>query len=197
MIKPKFTYANIVATLALFFAMTGGALAAHHYLITSTKQISPKVVKALKGKTGPRGLQGPQGPIGKEATNALNSLALGGIPASGYTRSDCSSTTGQIKGFAQVPASASFPSTFTKLALAYNCSGQPVEAKRTAEGEYEIKFVNNPAAIIVGSAEAGTGGFPKVDLVSFLQEGGGDWKVAVYNAGSKTLLDDQFQVIVP
>ena len=40
-------YANIVATLALFFAMTGGALAAKHYLINSTKQINPKVLKKL------------------------------------------------------------------------------------------------------------------------------------------------------
>ncbi|MGH2880242.1 MAG: hypothetical protein ACRDK4_11630 [Solirubrobacteraceae bacterium] len=63
MIKPKLSYANVTATLALFFAMTGGALAAHHYLITSTKQISPKVVKALKGKTGPAG---PQGIPGKD-----------------------------------------------------------------------------------------------------------------------------------
>jgi hypothetical protein len=66
MIKPKLSYANIAATLALFFAMTGGALAAHHYLITSTKQISPKVISALKGKTGKTGPAGPQGLPGKE-----------------------------------------------------------------------------------------------------------------------------------
>jgi hypothetical protein len=66
MIKPKLSYANVAATLALFFAMTGGALAAHHYLITSTKQISPKVVKALKGKTGKAGPTGPQGIAGKD-----------------------------------------------------------------------------------------------------------------------------------
>lgn len=66
MIKPKLSYANVAATLALFFTMTGGALAAHHYLITSTKQISPKVIKALKGKTGPVGPQGKEGTAGKE-----------------------------------------------------------------------------------------------------------------------------------
>ena len=42
------TYANVVATLALIFAMTGSAVAATHYLITSTKQISPKALKELK-----------------------------------------------------------------------------------------------------------------------------------------------------
>jgi hypothetical protein len=62
--------ATAIATLALVFAMTGGAYAAKHYLITSTKQISPKVLKALKGSAGANGangaagLQGPVGPAG-------------------------------------------------------------------------------------------------------------------------------------
>jgi hypothetical protein len=40
-------YANVVATLALVFAMSGGALAAKHYLVTKTNQISPKVLKSF------------------------------------------------------------------------------------------------------------------------------------------------------
>src|SRR5207253_9052261 len=70
--RTHLTYANVTATLALFFAMSGGALAAKHYLINSTKQISPKVLKALKGNTGKpgapgkEGLQGNEGPQGKE-----------------------------------------------------------------------------------------------------------------------------------
>ena len=65
--RSRFTYANIVATLALVFAMSGGAYAASRYLITSTKQISPKVLKSLKGADGAKGtagLQGPTGPAG-------------------------------------------------------------------------------------------------------------------------------------
>ncbi len=60
-IRKRFTYTNVIATLALVFAMSGGAYAAHRYLITSTKQISPKVLKALQGKRGPVGLPGPAG----------------------------------------------------------------------------------------------------------------------------------------
>jgi hypothetical protein len=65
--------ATAIATLALVFAMTGGAYAAGKYLITSTKQISPKVLKALKGANGKNGAaglagapgaQGPQGVAG-------------------------------------------------------------------------------------------------------------------------------------
>src|SRR2546421_471918 len=62
--RTNLTYANVTATLALVFAMSGGALAAHHYLINSTKQISPKVLKALKGRTGKTGPAGPAGLAG-------------------------------------------------------------------------------------------------------------------------------------
>jgi Collagen triple helix repeat (20 copies) len=56
--------ATAIATLALVFAMTGGAYAASKVLITSTKQISPKVLKSLKGKAGANGAQGPAGVAG-------------------------------------------------------------------------------------------------------------------------------------
>ena len=55
---------TVIATLALIFAMTGGAYAANKFLITSTKQISPKVLKALKGASGKNGAAGPAGPAG-------------------------------------------------------------------------------------------------------------------------------------
>ena len=65
--------ATVIAGLALVFAMTGGAYAAKKYLITSTKQISPSVLKQLQGKAGAagapgaagaQGAQGPAGPAG-------------------------------------------------------------------------------------------------------------------------------------
>ncbi|HEV3072734.1 MAG TPA: hypothetical protein VGY76_15050 [Solirubrobacteraceae bacterium] len=71
--RNRLTYANVTATLALVFAMSGGAYAANKFLITSTKQISPKVLKALKsapgkngapGTAGAAGVQGPTGPAG-------------------------------------------------------------------------------------------------------------------------------------
>jgi hypothetical protein len=63
-LRKHLSYANVVATLALLFAMSGGALAASHYLINSTKQINPKVLRKLAGKTGKTGPPGPQGPQG-------------------------------------------------------------------------------------------------------------------------------------
>ena len=55
------TYANVVATLALVFALSGSAMAAKHYLITSVKQIQPGVLKKLHGANGANGARGPAG----------------------------------------------------------------------------------------------------------------------------------------
>jgi hypothetical protein len=42
-LKRRLTYANVAMTVAVVFAMSGGAFAAGKYVITSIKQISPKV----------------------------------------------------------------------------------------------------------------------------------------------------------
>jgi hypothetical protein len=63
-IRRRVTFANVALTVALVFAMSGGAFAAGKFLITSTKQISPKVLKSLQGKAGPAGANGAQGTAG-------------------------------------------------------------------------------------------------------------------------------------
>lgn len=61
---------TVIAVFALVFAMSGGAYAAKKFLITSKGQISPKVLKSLKGPAGAKGAngapgtQGPAGPAG-------------------------------------------------------------------------------------------------------------------------------------
>jgi hypothetical protein len=55
---------TVIASFALFFALGGTAIAAQHYLITSTSQIKPSVLAKLKGNTGATGVQGPAGPAG-------------------------------------------------------------------------------------------------------------------------------------
>jgi hypothetical protein len=79
-------YAEVVATLALLFSVTTGAIAAGHYLITSTKQISPKVLAKLKGRrgpTGPRGRKGLHGPLGPTGPKGSPGAGLDGTPFSG------------------------------------------------------------------------------------------------------------------
>ncbi len=70
--------AMIVALAALLIAMTGSAIAARHYLITSTKQISPKVLKSLHGAKGSAGKAGAAGGTG--AAGATGPTGPGGPP---------------------------------------------------------------------------------------------------------------------
>ncbi len=71
--------AMIVALAALLFAVTGSAIAAKHYLITSKRQIAPKVLKSLKGKRGKTGVAGPAGAVGAAgATGAAGAAGAAG-----------------------------------------------------------------------------------------------------------------------
>jgi hypothetical protein len=114
--------ATAIATLALVFAMTGGAYAAKHYLITSTKQISPKVLKALKGKpgpAGPAGLAGAAGGVGlvgapgKEGAAGKGTQGIEGKPGESVTNTkvEKSSTTCANQGGAEFKVGAGTPTT--------------------------------------------------------------------------------------
>jgi hypothetical protein len=71
-LRRHLNYANVVATLALLFAMSGGALAAKHYLINSTQQINPKVLRRLRGHAGSTGRSGAPGAVGAQGIAGVN-----------------------------------------------------------------------------------------------------------------------------
>jgi hypothetical protein len=87
LLRRHLSYANVAATLALLFAMSGSAMAAKHYLLSSTKQISPALLKKLrgargatgapgaKGAPGATGATGHEGKAGNEGASASASLA--------------------------------------------------------------------------------------------------------------------------
>jgi hypothetical protein len=95
---PRPTYANVVATLALFFALSGTALAGAHVLITGADvkdrsltgadlaDHSVGVVKLTRGTAAHlRGVRGPVGPAGPAGASgqAGNDGAPGAAGASG------------------------------------------------------------------------------------------------------------------
>jgi hypothetical protein len=68
------------AAVAALLVAAGGAAAAGHFVITSTSQIKPSVIHALRGNQGPRGLRGLEGAPG--ATGARGSQGAQGPPGS-------------------------------------------------------------------------------------------------------------------
>ena len=132
------SFANVVATLALVFAMSGGAYAAKHYLITSTKQIKPSVLAALHGKQGPsggpgaagapgaKGDRGPQGPQGTYPTVLPSGQSESGVWGGGYTTQGASEPYREPASFA-IPLAAPIAvghAIYVAGASAPHCSGR-------------------------------------------------------------------------
>jgi hypothetical protein len=97
--------AMIVACLALFAASTGTSIAARHYLITSTKQIKPSVIKKLHGAKGAKGAKGAAGAAGvagaagaKGAAGATHVVTRGasGAVSYYYSYATASCATGEV-----------------------------------------------------------------------------------------------------
>jgi hypothetical protein len=92
LLRRRLSYANVVSTLALLLVVGGGtAWAAHRYLITSTSQIKPGVLAALRGAHGKRGINGAAGATGASgvpgAIGATGGTGVQGVPgtAKAYT----------------------------------------------------------------------------------------------------------------
>src|SRR5262249_39727182 len=95
------SYANVAATLALFLAMGGGALAANHYLINSTKQINPRALRLLRGARGATGARGPMGAQGlpgpRGATGAQGPRGAAGSPGEAGSSSSATLATAYVQ----------------------------------------------------------------------------------------------------
>lgn len=68
--------ATAISLVALFFSLGGVGLAASKYIITSTHQIKPSVLKKLEGK-GPAGTPGAPGAVG--ATGAAGVFSASNV----------------------------------------------------------------------------------------------------------------------
>ncbi|HWX88374.1 MAG TPA: collagen-like protein [Solirubrobacteraceae bacterium] len=153
--RRRVNYANVTATLALFFALSGGAVAAKHYLITSTKQISPKVLSTLKGSTGaigPRGATGAAGNEGKEGTPGAPGKEgpkgePGGSGISGYQIVTGSEAKGSGSGINLATATAKCPSGKHVLGGGFTTSGEDAKVFVADDGpvgteEWEVRLTS-------------------------------------------------------
>jgi hypothetical protein len=155
-VRRHVTYANVVVTFALVFAMSGGAYAASKYLIASTKQISPKVLKSLVGKTGKAGAPGAQGPAGPAGPAGAGGAAG---PAGEKGLQGTPGTSGE--SVTVKPASASEcgegGSSFTVAKKTEHvCNGSPwvaggtLPSGKTEMGTFASVTVENGFKIVVG-----------------------------------------------
>jgi hypothetical protein len=146
------TPATAIATLALVFAMTGGAYAANKFLITSTKQISPKVLKALKGAKGANGAvglagaagaQGPAGPAGAAGVGTAGAQGSPGTPGESVTNTKLEKGAVCKEGGAEFKVGSS---------TTHACNGE-----KGAKGEEgNIKATLPSGVTETGAVEAGT-----------------------------------------
>jgi Collagen triple helix repeat (20 copies) len=150
--------ALIVASIAVILALTGSAVAAGHFILTSTKQISPNVLRSLKGKRGPRGYRGPSGARG--ATGAVGTGVPGPAGVTGATGS--TGTTGatgaDLKYYGEVIASG----------LRETGVGDNFSVVRLSTGVYQLIFPLSIAPPDLNSG--GSNGCPVLIATSLTDE---------------------------
>lgn len=136
-LRRHITFANVASLMALVFSMAGGAMAAHHYLINSTSQINPKVLKKLRsqGEIGPVGPQGPTGLTGPRGPGGGRGEAYPQVLASGGSESGQFGMRGNVEGAIsqnvtfRVPLASAIAKEKIEYAPSENCK-TPGEAPR-------------------------------------------------------------------
>jgi hypothetical protein len=130
-VKRHLTYPSVMATLAVFLALGGTAAAAHKYLLNSTKQINPKVLKLLHGAKGASGARGPQGVQG--IAGATGAKGDQGVPGPLLQTVPHGLTIRGAWGLElPVPASSTFAAAFVSYPLALPAA--PTGAVFSADG---------------------------------------------------------------
>jgi hypothetical protein len=137
-IRKHITPATVIATVALVFAMSGGAYAASKFLITSAKQIKPSVLAQLKGKPGAAGAVGsqgtagpvgPQGPVGVAGKDGVNG-APGGKGETGVSVTTAAASLAECGKAGGVKVMSASPATKV-------CNGATGFTKTLPSGETE------------------------------------------------------------
>jgi hypothetical protein len=131
----------------------------------------------------------------KQADAATNADKLGGIASTGFTRPDCTSQTGSVKGFARIAGAAAFSGTFTTTGVEnpYNCSGGTVEARRLGVGTYEVRF--NGGGQVLALVDILESGVPTITSVSAALVAAGTFRVQTVDTATGVAADNVAFVI--
>jgi hypothetical protein len=127
----------VVATLALFVALGGSAIAVTQI---DGSQIRDRTIPGKKLKF-----------------HTVTSSEISRVVLSSFVR-PCQ--LGAVHGFTRILASSSFPSTYTSgpthvdAGLTFNCAGGGVKARRVSTGVYYVEFTPNIGALAFGNGEA-------------------------------------------
>jgi hypothetical protein len=117
-LRSKLTYANVVATLALFIALAGGTAFASSQFgkeTVGTRALKKESVTPLKlsetAKAAIVGKQGPQGPQGPKGATGLSNQKLIQVTGTGSASAQCSPGETLTGGGAFGIVKDSFPNT--------------------------------------------------------------------------------------
>ena len=182
-LRRHLSYANVAATLALVFAMSGGALAASHYIITKTSQIKPSVLKKLKGNAGRTGPTGSQGTAGK--AGALGATGKEGAPGK-------EGPAGSAVAYARIEANGTLDTAHSKNIAA---------AESTGAGLYCVTPSVAVHNVVVSEPHVGgdNGAYAQASIPANGDPAGGGcsspvW-VATWKAGGTTLESHPFYLV--
>jgi hypothetical protein len=168
----RLTYANVIATTALFLVLAGGsALALSGHSTVFSDDIADDTFMSAGGERG--GLVsadirndnqsfspgGQGGLMGQDIRN--DTLTGSDINERSLSVPDLGCQTGKILGFAFIDGTAaSFPQSYTSdpafIRNVNNCSGGTVEVRHASHGVYHVRFAGNPAQL-AWAAPNGTG----------------------------------------
>ena len=99
---------------------------------------------------------------------------------------------GAVKGAVQVDADPNFPDNFTaaRVRLAFNCAGGGVQARRVAQGVYDVRFPLNSGRLLVGNpsnAVSNPTALLHDTFLSWDSAPGGAYRVFLYDSGGNAV----------
>lgn len=201
---------TIVACIALFVALGGGAYAAglDKNSVTS-KHIKNKTVKGKDIKPDTvGGKQVNESKLGQvpsalnatnatNATNANNADTLDNLNSGQFLRKDICDN-GAVLGSAKFDPALMTPAPSTAGVLTpRNCSGGTVEASKIVTGQYRIRFNGIDSTIMVCNTNDITGDAAmNLNVIALNTIAAGHWRVHSYNIPTAAFNDEPFGCVV-